>query len=103
MVHAVERAAPDFAIARITVDFLRPVPIDRLAVRLETLRAGTKVQRLLGTLLHGDAVIAHAVVTLVRATGVEMAAPPAAALLLAPGLARPVAVPVFRVPRGFTP
>src|SRR5688572_26953951 len=101
MAHAVERAAPDFTIARITVDFLRPVPIDRLAVRLETLRAGAKVQRLLGTLLHGDAVIAHAVVTLVRATGVDMAAPPAAAILLPPELARPFQFPFFREPLGY--
>ena len=99
--HAVELVAPDFTIARITVDFLRPVPIDRLAVRLETLRAGTKVQRLLGTLLHGDAVIAHAVATLVRPSGVDMTAPPAAAILLPPELARPFQFPFFREPLGY--
>ena len=99
--HAVEASAPGFAIARMTVDFLRPVPIDRLAVRVEPLRAGTKVQRLLGTLLHGDAVIAHAVVTLVRPTGVDMPAPAGAPIIAAPEIARPFQFPFFREPLGY--
>jgi len=99
--HAVEAAAPGFAIARMTVDFLRPVPIDRLAVRVEPLRAGTKVQRVLGTLLHGDAVVAHAVVTLVRPTGVDVPAPVTAAIIAPPELARPFQFPFFREPLGY--
>src|SRR5213595_593077 len=39
LARALEAQAPGFVIARITVDFLLPVPIDRLAVRVETLRA----------------------------------------------------------------
>src|SRR5262245_48867651 len=62
--HLAEAAEPEMAIARITVDFLRPVPIDRLRVRLEPLRDGAKVRRRIGLLLHGDAVVAHAVITL---------------------------------------
>jgi hypothetical protein len=99
--HAVEALAPGFAIARMTVDFLRPVPIDRLAVRVETLRAGTKVQRLFGTLLHGDAVVAHAVVTLVRPTGVDVPAPVTAPIIATPELARPFQFPFFREPLGY--
>ena len=99
--HAAEATAPDFSIARITVDFLRPVPIDRLGVRLETLRAGTKVQRLLGTLLHGEVPLAHAVLTLVRPTGVEVASPPSATVLLPPELSRPFQFPFFREPLGY--
>ena len=99
--HAVEAMAPDFTIARMTVDFLRPVPIDRLAVRVETLRAGTKVQRLLGTLLHADAVVAHAVITLVRPTAVHMPAPLNAAILVPPELARPFQFPFFREALGY--
>jgi hypothetical protein len=99
--HAVEAMAPDFTIARISVDFLRPVPIDRLAVQLTTLRAGAKVRRLIGTLLHGDVVVAHAVVTLVRPTGVEVPSPSSAAVVLPPELARPFQFPFFREALGY--
>src|SRR5688572_28403079 len=93
--------APDITIARITVDFLRPVTIDRLAERDETVRAGAKVQRLLGTLLHGEAIVAHAVLTLVRPTGVDMPSPSSAAVLLPPELSRPFQFPFFREPLGY--
>lgn len=99
--HAVEALAPELTIARMSVDFLRPVPIDRLAVRVETLRAGAKVQRLIGTLLHGDAVVAHAVVTLVRATAVDVPAPVIAAIIAPPEIARPFRFPFFREPLGY--
>jgi hypothetical protein len=99
--HAAGATAPEFTITRITVDFLRPVPIDRLAVRVQTLRAGAKVQRLLGTLLHGDVMVAHAVLTLVKPTGVEMSSPPSAAALLPPELSRPFQFPFFRESRGY--
>jgi hypothetical protein len=99
--HAAEAMVPDFTIARMTVDFLRPVPIDRLAVRLTTLRAGTKVQRLLGTLLHGEAPVAHAVLTLIRPTGVDLGSPTTAAALLPPELSRPFQFPFFREPLGY--
>src|SRR5690348_17633908 len=42
---ALAAAAPGFSVTRITVDLLRPVPIDRHRVDVETLRAGAKVQR----------------------------------------------------------
>ena len=99
--HAVEAAAPAFTIARMTVDFLRPVPIDRLGVRLDTLRAGAKVRRVVGTLLHGDTAVVHAVLTLVRPTGVAVPSPPSVAILLPPELARPFQFPFFREPLGY--
>ena len=99
--HAAEASAPEFTIARITVDFLRPVPIDRLGVRVEVLRAGAKVQRLLGTLLHGETSVAHAVLTLVRPTGVAVPSPRSAAVLLPPELAQPFRFPFFREPLGY--
>jgi hypothetical protein len=77
------------------------VPIDRLGVRLQTLRAGAKVQRLVGTLLHGETPVAHAVLTLVRPTGVGLALPPSAAVLLPPELSQPFQFPFFREPLGY--
>jgi hypothetical protein len=99
--HVVEAMAPELTIARITVDFLRPVPIDRLVVRAETLRAGAKVQRVLATLLHGDATVAHAILTLVRAAAVDVATVPSATTLLPPALSRPFQFPFFREPVGY--
>src|SRR5207245_10205966 len=60
LARALEAQARGFVIARITVDFLLPGPIDRLAVRVETLRAGRKVQRLLARLPPGEPVVAPA-------------------------------------------
>ena len=99
--HAVEALAPEFTIARITVDFLRPVPIDRLAVRVDTLRAGSKVQRVLGTLLHGETAVAHAVITLVRATGVDVPTVRDEAPLPPPERSAPFQFPFFREAFGY--
>jgi hypothetical protein len=101
MAHVAQAEAPDFTIARITVDFLRPVPIDRLGVRVQTLRAGSKVQRLLATLGHGDTVVAHAVLTLVRATGVDVPGVRDEAPLAPPERAAPFQFPFFREPSGY--
>jgi hypothetical protein len=99
--HVVEAAAPELSIARITVDFLRPIPIDRLGVRVETLRAGSKVRRVVGTLLHGEDAVAHAVLTLVRTTGVDLAAAPDEAPMPPPERAAPFQFPFFREPTGY--
>ena len=99
--HAVEALAPELSIARITVDFLRPVPIDRLAVRVDTLRAGSKVQRVLGTLLHAETAVAHAVLTLVRATGVDVPTVRDEAPLPPPDRSAPFQFPFFREASGY--
>jgi hypothetical protein len=100
--HVTQVAAPEFLIARLTVDFLLPVPIDRLGVRLEPLRAGTKVQRQIARLLHGDTVVAHAVLTLIR-RGASTVKPREgdAATLPPPETSRPFQFPFFREPVGY--
>jgi Thioesterase-like superfamily len=62
-------------VARITVDFLRPVPIDRVTVTVETLRAGAKVQRLVARLLHEERVVAQALAVLARTATVTVTSP----------------------------
>ena len=99
--HVAMAMAPGFTIARITVDFLRPVPIDRLEVRVATLRAGTKVQRLVGALLHRGTELAHAVLTLVRPTGVEVPSVVADPPVPPPDRAAPFQFPFFREPSGY--
>jgi hypothetical protein len=48
------QAGPDAQIARLTFDFLRPVPLAPLTVATRVVRAGAKVQRLAGTVLAED-------------------------------------------------
>src|SRR5207244_11621184 len=98
LARALEAQAPGFVIARITVDFLLPVPIDRLAVRVETLRAGSKVQRLLARLLHGERVMALAVAALVRPGAVAIASPANDPALAPPECGRPFQFPFFNEP-----
>src|SRR5881296_1531239 len=50
------QAASDTQIARLTFDFLRPVPLAPLTVVTRVVRAGTKVQRLAGSVLAEDGV-----------------------------------------------
>jgi acyl-coenzyme A thioesterase PaaI-like protein len=64
--HVVEAMAQEMLVARLTIDFLRPIPIDRLRVQIDPLRSGSKVQRVIGQLLHADRPVAHAVITLIR-------------------------------------
>ena len=94
LAHAVEAAVPEMSVARFTIDFLRPVPIDRLHVRLTPLRHGSKVQRWTGQLLHAESVVVHAVITLIRRATV--AVKPRAAEV--PGLPPPEASPPFQFP-----
>jgi hypothetical protein len=99
--HVVEASAPDFAITRLTADYLRPVPIDRLHVRLQTLREGTKVQRLTGLLLHGETIVVHAVLVLIRRDAVSVQPRADGAALPPPEASRPFQFPFFREADGY--
>src|SRR5207253_9824761 len=98
LARAIEAQAPGFEIARITVDFLLPVPIDRLAVRVEILRAGAKVQRLVARLLHGERVVAYAIAALVRPAAVTIPSPSNDAPLPPAETGRPFEFPFFNDP-----
>lgn len=98
LARAIAASAPGFSVARITVDFLLPVPIDRLTVRVEIVRAGAKVQRLAGHLLHGDRVVAHALAALVRPTAVVITSPANDPALPRPESASPWEFPFFNDP-----
>lgn len=99
--HVVEAGAPEFLVARLTVDFLRPVPIDRLHVRVDLLRAGSKVQRWIGLLLHADTVVAHAVITLIRREAVSVQVLTDGCTLPTPDASRPFQFPFFREADGY--
>jgi hypothetical protein len=99
--HVVQAVAPELSIARVTVDFLRPVPIDRLRVRLEPLREGEKVQRQIARLLHGDTIVAHAVIVLVRPDAVPVTPLNDGRPLPPPEASRPFQFPFFREADGY--
>lgn len=98
LARAICAQASDFVIVRITVDFLMPVPIGRLSVRVEHLRAGRKVQRLVAGLLDGERVVAHAVAALVRPGAVEITSPANDLALPPPEQGRPFKFPFFNEP-----
>jgi hypothetical protein len=98
LARAIAAHAPGFEVARITVDFLLPVPIDRLAVRVEIVRAGAKVQRIVGRLLHGERVVAQALAALLRPGAVAIASPANDPALPPPEGARPWDFPFFNDP-----
>lgn len=56
LVRACERAAPEMALARITVEMLRPVPIDAVTVRVEVEKPGRKAL-VLRAVLEADGVV----------------------------------------------
>jgi hypothetical protein len=69
LARAVENFGADaaaFAVTRLTVDFLRPIPIGPLTVEVEEVRAGTKAQRHRARLLAGDVEVARATTLRVR-------------------------------------
>ena len=58
LARAMEQLAGDgFLLGRLTFDFLRPVPIAPLAVRVEVVRAGAKVRRLQAGLTTADGTV----------------------------------------------
>jgi hypothetical protein len=103
-VRALERLMPaGTMLARLTFDFLRPVPIARLTVSAEVVRAGAKVQRLRAVarddggsdLVHVTAVSIRTAATL-PASRVEAGhAPPP------PDAGAPFTFPFFREPAGY--
>lgn len=99
--HQLEAAVPELFVARFTVDFLRPVPIDRVRVHLEPVRHGSKVQRWTGRLLHGDTTVAHALVTLIRREAVAVTSLADDGTLPLPDVSAPFQFPFFREPDGY--
>jgi hypothetical protein len=101
VVRAMERLAGDeMLLARMTFDFVRPVPIAALSVAVEVGRAGTKVRRLHGTLstAEGTLVLQASALALrtapILSASIDDGAPPPAP----PESAAPFQFPFFRDP-----
>ena len=104
LARAMEQLAGDGALlARITFDFLRPVPIAPLAVSAEVTRAGAKVRRLKAALAAADGTL------LVQASAVALRTAPVlpaavggdASAFPPPATAAPFSFPFFADPTGY--
>ena len=70
------QSGPDAQIARLTFDFLRPVPLAPLTVSTRVVRAGAKVQRLAGSILAEDGtVVIEATCLVMRLASARIAVP----------------------------
>ena len=82
----------EFAVARVTVVFLRPVPIATLAVQSELLRDGRTVKQAAATLLFDGKPVAQAHALAIRTSDVELPPLPPTGLVAPPP---PDAAPPF--------
>lgn len=74
LARAIERhaGAPDMHVARLTVDLFRPVPMQPLAVRTRTLRAGTRIHVAEAALWADDVEVCRATGLLLRISPVDV-------------------------------
>jgi Thioesterase-like superfamily len=75
---AIELAGPDadrFLVARLTFEFLRPVPLGAFTVRSEVVRAGQKAQRIDAELVHEGEVVLRAHGLRIRRSQVPLPSP----------------------------
>ena len=72
MARAVERVAGDLAVARLSYELFKPIPIDVLRIEVEDLRPGRRVRWLQASLHAGDDLLARAVAVCVRQAEVDL-------------------------------
>jgi hypothetical protein len=98
---AIERADPEpdrFTVARLTFEFLRPVPIGAFEVRTTVLRAGRQAQRFEGALLHDGVELVKAHGLRIRRARVHLPPPrcPRRSVPIGPAGLEPFTFPFFR-------
>jgi hypothetical protein len=81
-------AGPPAHVARMTIELLRPVPMQPIELRARTLRPGKKVQLVEGSVLAGEAEVVRATALRIRDADVEFADPPGDRLTPGPGALR---------------
>jgi hypothetical protein len=101
LAQAIERAEPEperFTVARLTFEFLRPVPIGAFEVRTETLRAGRQAQRLAGALVHDGVELVRVHALRIRQAQVHLPPPrcPRRSAPIGPAGLEPFTFPFFR-------
>jgi hypothetical protein len=101
MARAVEQAAGGMHVARLTVEFLRPIPIERLTLQTEFLQKGRKVQWINVTLKGTSSELARARAVCIRRADFDLkrslpeSGPPS------PEASRPIEFPFFEAAAGY--
>jgi hypothetical protein len=97
------QAGPTAHVARLTVDFLRPVPLAPLTVATRVVRAGARVQRLAGSVLAADgAAVIEATCLIMRvAPGSVAVSPETPAPPVPPAESAPFALPFMSGDEGY--
>ncbi|HET6583258.1 MAG TPA: thioesterase family protein [Nannocystaceae bacterium] len=98
---AIERADPDadrFTVARLTFEFMRPVPIGAFELRTDVLRAGRQAQRIQASLLHDGVELVRAHGLRIRRAKVHLPPPrcPRRSAPIGPAGLEPFVFPFFR-------
>ncbi|HTY77094.1 MAG TPA: thioesterase family protein [Candidatus Bathyarchaeia archaeon] len=105
MVRAIEQAtgaAESFQIARFTMDFMRPVPIEPVTVQVEQVRESRRVRGFVAEIRAGGEMAARATALLVRTEPPAWTAEPAESLLEPlPDASNLYQFPFFRAPTGY--
>jgi len=96
-----DRAEPGLALARITLDFLRPVPIGRLRIAVEPPSGGRTVQRHTARLLEGETPVLEARALFVRRHALDDLPGSRASPWPAPESLVPFVFPFFRWEEGY--
>jgi hypothetical protein len=81
-------AGPPAHVARMTIELLRPVPMQPIELRARTVRPGKKVQLVEASVLAGDTEVVRATALRIRLAHVEFADPPDDRLEPGPGAIR---------------
>jgi Thioesterase-like superfamily len=81
-------AGPPAHVARMTIELLRPVPMQPIKLRARTLRPGKKVQIVEASVLAGDTEVVRATALRIRLADLEFADAPEDQLTPAPGALR---------------
>jgi hypothetical protein len=79
---------PPAHVARMTIELLRPVPMQPVELRARTLRPGKKVQIVEASVLAGDTEVVRATALRIRLADIEFADPPLERLTPGPGALR---------------
>ena len=104
MARAIEQAmgaADSFQLARFTIDFVRPVPIEPVTVRIEQVRESRRVWGFVAEISAGGEVAARATALVVRTEPPAWTPEPGQSFQPLPDGSQPFQFPFFRAPIGY--
>jgi hypothetical protein len=102
LARAIEHSAPGMHVARLTVEFLRPIPLALFTLRTEILRPGKRVQLLAASLQSGTEEVCRATALCLATGSLALPEPPLPGPApLSPEASEPYSFTFFRWPVGY--